>query len=248
MDPVEAIMSFLGELGLTITVAAGVAYIFFRYMGSKWIEGQFEKQLEDYRHVHQRELEALRLEINKTMDRATKLHAREYEILPEVWGRLDEAFLQLRVLVSLFQESVDANRMTSEQLEAVLETSGFLAWQKQEIRSASDKGDAYFQFQMIKRRVDAANSYREFHNYLTRHSVFVHSNIKTKLSEVATMISKSIREESAAARGLGDIAERLQRSQLLHERVSVEGQKLVDDIETEISRRLWSLPGVSEAA
>jgi len=39
-----------------------------------------------YKHEQQKELEHLKFSINAQMDRATKLHQREFEALPEAWS------------------------------------------------------------------------------------------------------------------------------------------------------------------
>lgn len=53
---------------------------------------KFEQRLAAYKHEQQKELEQLKFAINAQMDRATKLHQKEFEVLPEASGKLMNAY------------------------------------------------------------------------------------------------------------------------------------------------------------
>ena len=86
------ITGLISTLGITAVGAAGAAYLLFRHLGDNWLAGKFNERLEAFKHAQQQQLEQLRLRINTTFDRTVKLHANEFEVLPELWGRLNEAF------------------------------------------------------------------------------------------------------------------------------------------------------------
>jgi len=78
-------------------VAAGggltlIAYQIFKRFAVKWLDSKFEERLQALKHKHGKEIERLRFEIAKLLDRATKLHQREFEVLPEAWSKLNDAF------------------------------------------------------------------------------------------------------------------------------------------------------------
>jgi len=64
----------LGYLGVTLVGATALANWLFRLSTEKWLSRRFNEKLEDYKHAQQKELEKLRLQINATLDRTTKLH------------------------------------------------------------------------------------------------------------------------------------------------------------------------------
>jgi len=92
--------------------------------------------LEAYKHQQQKELEELRFKISGLLDRTTKLHQREFEVLPEAWAKLVIAHAKVQGLVSAFQEHPDLDRMTPKQLEEFIQNSQLKQWQKDELRSA----------------------------------------------------------------------------------------------------------------
>ena len=60
----------------------------------QWLDSKFAERLEAYKHQQQRELEQLRFQINALFDRVTKLHQREFQVLPDAYA--PAAFLRGR--------------------------------------------------------------------------------------------------------------------------------------------------------
>jgi hypothetical protein len=74
--------------GGTVAIAFGL----FKFFGEKWLNAKFEERLASFRHEQRKEIERLRFRINALMDRTAKLHKWEFQVLPEAWGRLNDAF------------------------------------------------------------------------------------------------------------------------------------------------------------
>jgi hypothetical protein len=95
---------FFATLGF-IAVGAGAVGVFawwlFRTFSEKWLSAKFAESLAAYKHEQQKELEHLKFSINAQMDRATKLHQKEFEALPEAWGRLMDAYGIIRSVAVL---------------------------------------------------------------------------------------------------------------------------------------------------
>lgn len=120
--------------------AAAFAYFIFRYLGSKWIENKFAKQLANHKHAKDVDIQRLRIEIDSLLSGALKLQEREFELLPEAWEKLDEAYGLTRWAMSPLQEFADVDRMTGDQLDEFLAKSELSETQKQDVRSSSNKG------------------------------------------------------------------------------------------------------------
>jgi hypothetical protein len=114
----------MGWIG-TIVVAGGggalVAWGIIKLFAEKWLNTKFEARLESLKQEHRKEIERLRLTINTLMDRATKLHQREFDALPEAWRQLNEAIIQTRAIKFQFYANID--RLSEEQLNDYLSTS-----------------------------------------------------------------------------------------------------------------------------
>jgi hypothetical protein len=87
----QAIEPYLAALGLSALGLGGiflVAIAAVKWFGERWVTSKFNERLEAFKHAQQREIEQLKLQINASMDRAVKLHQREFETLPEAWATL----------------------------------------------------------------------------------------------------------------------------------------------------------------
>jgi hypothetical protein len=142
-----------------------MAYGIFRYLGQKWLDAKFEERLAAYKHAQQRELEQLKFEINTLMDRTVRLHQREFDVLPETWGRLNDAFSKLVPVALGFQQYPDINRMPENQVDELLDKSPLANWQKIELLGASDKTRYYADAMAWHILQDAGDAYNNFRGY-----------------------------------------------------------------------------------
>jgi hypothetical protein len=80
------ILAAIGALIVGSGTIGAIAFGLFKVLGEKWLNAKFEERLAEYKHAQQKEIEQLRFRINSLMDRTTKLHQHEFEVLPEAWG------------------------------------------------------------------------------------------------------------------------------------------------------------------
>jgi hypothetical protein len=146
--------AWLAALGVTGTACAAAAFALFRWFGASWLEAKFAKDLEEFKAEknsqlsklnsgYQQEAERLKADVNRLLDRATKLHAREYEILPAAWGLLSKAHGATASLESSIQVRPDLDAMRPEQLDEFLQRSELSEWQKLDIAKSTEKGATY---------------------------------------------------------------------------------------------------------
>src|SRR5258705_7550804 len=120
----ETLFAILGYLLVAATglTGLGVLLLFlFRTAAEKWIGAKFDKQLEAFKHEQQVEIERLKFSISAQLDRATKLHQREFDVLPKAWGKLKDAHGIISELVSRGKTITDLNPMSDPQREDFLE-------------------------------------------------------------------------------------------------------------------------------
>ena len=82
----ELLDSVLKVIGFIVIAGGGLSLIVFhvfKYLGEKWLDSKFEERLQALKHEHGKELERLRFKISTALDRATKLHQREFDVLPD---------------------------------------------------------------------------------------------------------------------------------------------------------------------
>lgn len=107
MEMIRDLLAGLSALGLTVGIAVGVAWRVFKSAGEKWLSSKFAERLEELKHVHQRELERLKLTINTSFDRTTKLHNQEFSVLPELWAKCNKAYAHVGDFTSPMQYVID---------------------------------------------------------------------------------------------------------------------------------------------
>ena len=89
MNLLSGLFAVIGYIVVGAGAVGTFAWWIFRTFSEKWLNARFEERLASYKHEQQKELEHLKFAINAQMDRATKLHQKEFEALPGGVGSLD---------------------------------------------------------------------------------------------------------------------------------------------------------------
>jgi hypothetical protein len=209
-----------------------ISYWLFKLFSEKWLNAKFEERLASYKHEQQKELEQLRFKINALMDRTTKLHQREFEVLPEAWSKLVDANAHVYSAVAALQQYPDVDRMSDQQLDELLKKSTFTDWQKDELRRATNKSDYYIRAITFKRLFEAQNVFFEFQTYLFKNGIFIREELKVKFYTLKDIIHKALIEH--------EISQREKISMWTDiKKLTSEGQQLLKSLEQDVQKRLW---------
>ena len=200
---VAEVASWITYLGLTGATAAVVSWALFKWLGKKWIEGHFAKELESFRTEKQIEIEKLRTEygreterlkadLNRYADRASLFHIREYEVLPEAWGLMNKAYGATFSAISAFQEHPDLNRMVQSQFEDWLGQSDLQQYQKDELSASTDRNQSYMKMSNWNKIFEADRAAMDFMNYVILQGVFIEESLSEKMSTAGLNMRKSL--------------------------------------------------------
>lgn len=232
MELLSNIFAFVGYLVVGIGAVGTFAWWLFRTFSERWLNAKFEERLAAYKHEQQKELEHLKFSINAQMDRATKLHQREFEALPEAWARLMDAHGVVASLVSRYQSTPDLNRMTGDQLADFLSNSELVEWQRQAVRDAGDKTSAYRnQFEPFK-IAKAKKISRKFYLYFRKNGIFVREPIKQQFEQLDQLMLDALTEHQM------NFQHKTREFKSI-DRLASEGEKMVKALEGEVQKRLW---------
>ena len=135
VDTFGPLLALLGSLALGGSVITALAFGLFKAFGENWLSNRFAERLAAFRHDQAKELEQVKFEIGKLMDRTTKLHQREFEILPKAWSRMAKSYYCTGRVIASFQSYPDVERMNPAQLDEFLEDSRLQNWQKAELKN-----------------------------------------------------------------------------------------------------------------
>ena len=116
----ESVFAAVGALILGGSVITGLSFWLFQTFTSKWLDNRFARELEEFRHKHERELQRLKLEIDALLDRTIKLHSKEFETLPQAWSLLNDAFCAISTAsLGIVWGIPDLDEMTASRLESI---------------------------------------------------------------------------------------------------------------------------------
>jgi hypothetical protein len=174
LDILQQIAAAIGAIIVGGGVITGLALGLFKLFGEKWIRAKFAERLEAFRHDQQKEIEHLRFEINKLFDRTTKLHQREFDVLPRAWSLLVKSYHSVSALVAPYQSYPDLSQMSDGEFRDFLEKSELDRWQKEELQKSLDKNKYYQDAVVWPRLANARKVSRKSTIYLKKTEFLCH--------------------------------------------------------------------------
>jgi hypothetical protein len=241
----ELITNLLATIG-GVLIAGGVvttaAFYLFRLFGEKWLSARFDQQLASFKHAQQKEIEELRYKINALLDRAVKLHQREFDILPEAWSRLNDSYGMALSVISPIQSYPDFDRMTANQLDSFLESSPLVKWEQDELRNETKKSDYYINRISWHRVSDAKQTARETHIYLRKNGIFIMPTIKQRFDEIDQLVWDVLVEYEANL-----TMNQRPRQSKQNEALRKNGEGLLKSLGEQVQGRLWNAESVDSS-
>ena len=200
-----ALWNWFGQL---VSVAIPVGILVFpvlKWTGQRWVERrlnhdleQFKREqqekLEGFKGVQQKELERLR---HLLSTRVSKIHEKEFEVLPKAWLMLNDLHGAVHRAVDLtIKYYPDFESFSEERLETFLKSeptaSSFSDSQKSELRQADDKKKYYMDAIMGHFIDEASDRHRLFQNYLIEHRIFMTDDLRTKFEDARKSLSSAL--------------------------------------------------------
>jgi hypothetical protein len=225
-------------VGGLIVVGGGlstIVYWIFKILSERWLNAKFEERLVAYKHEQQKEIEQLRFKINALMDRTTKLHQREFDVLPEAWARMNDAYWEVKGLVASLQQYPDVNRMTPQHLDAFLAKCKLAEWEQDELSASSDKSKYYIDRISWHRIYETRITCGEFQRYLLKNGIFIPTDLKTKFSKLEELIRSALIEHKVGK--VHGVSNSMHKE--LTKLIEV-GPGLLKNLEAEVQSRLWN--------
>ena len=170
------------------------------------------------------------------MDRTTKLHQKEFDVLPEAWGHLTDAYGVVTATTSFLQQYPDLDQMNGAQLEEFLKDTPFKDWQKDEIRNAAKKTEKYAQSIGWYKISKCREACRESHLYLTKNGIFIPEPLKIKFQEIDKLIFDALVEHEINQQHDFRGQQRLDESL---KKLRTTGDGLLKELEKDVQSRLW---------
>lgn len=169
----DIILSVIGQLVVAGGGGAVIAFGLFRFLGKGWIENQLAK-----------DLEAAKAEIALLSARRLKLHDREYEVFPAVWGNLKKAERLLGAAVASMRSVPDLDRLDDAGFEEWLAGASLTESEKKYLRSEPKKNDALIHLMEWQDLRLAQEAFQEFREHFQANRIFLRPDVKEKLDKI----------------------------------------------------------------
>jgi len=156
------ILEFLGKIVAYGGGATVVAYLTFTFLGKKTVEAWFTKKLKKFEY-----------DLNSLFNRVTKIHEKEFEVLPEAWLKMQDALGRISGFVSIIKSCPDLDRMNNIALGEFLAQSKLHEYEKEELRNSPKKLDYYQKAIFWHDSHETKQAFQDFHNYIIRNRIFL---------------------------------------------------------------------------
>jgi hypothetical protein len=230
--------NILAAIATFIVAGGGIvafAFALFKFLGEKWLNNKFEERLASFRHEQQKEIEHLRFRINALMDRTAKLHQWEFEVLPEAWGRLNDAFNTIRGLGFRLDQNLDG--IPEEQLNEFLNKSRLTSLEQTQLKTAANKTEYYARCMDVYLLKDALAAYNSYEVYVRKNGIFIDRSLLVTFHEIDKLMIEALDEQHLKVGRLPFSREKIAA-------VRPKAQSLIVALEREVQRRLWNADSI----
>jgi len=191
MKDVVALLGSLWKLILVVLGSAGggaaVAIPVIKKFGERWLDARFAQRLEQLRHDQAKEIETMRRRVQWEFSRISKIHEREFEVLPKAWLMLHEAHGRTADLVGRLKQYPDLDHMDDPMNGAFVAGTDFPDFRKQELQ-ATPRGKRYKAYTDLIAWVELNNAESaqiKLNNYLIEHRIFMESRLSEAFRSVS---------------------------------------------------------------
>lgn len=197
----DEIFSWLGQIVIYGGGSVAIAFAAFKVYGERWLENSFNERLNAIQHQYNVELQRLKARLDAAASGMIRQHQKEFEVLPEAYGLLDEAMGLLRWVTAPFQQYANVSQLGEEDLKEFLDGAEFSKSNKQYILDSSNRQDAYIKVLEAQKTWKAETAIRAFHNYTARNGIFLPEELRKEFDSIrevlwAASVSKSVGREA----------------------------------------------------
>jgi hypothetical protein len=189
---------------VTSAATAGAAlYAGAKGYANKWLQSRFDRQLEAFRSEKARELEALKFEASRLLDRATKVHQHEFEVLPALWDKMTVALSATAHLVNRGQRLTKTEGMGEGQLADFVKNLDLPQWEKEEFLALppEERDDNLWLKLKWMRLRRALGLHGEFQDYFISNSIFLRGDLRAEVRRLSDLNYDALMEFEMALQG-----------------------------------------------
>lgn len=171
---------------------AVIAWLIFSKLGDRWLEQRFATRLEQFKHEKAQEIERVRHQISSVFSRISKIHEKEFEILPAAFLKLHLAYGKCSSLGSAFQQYPALNRMDPALFSEFVANCRLPEFRKHELLEATDREDYYRRWIFWVDFGQAQWMQNDFHNFVVMNRIFMTADLQQQFGEIDKLINSAL--------------------------------------------------------
>ncbi|GAA0326114.1 hypothetical protein GCM10009087_40530 [Sphingomonas oligophenolica] len=218
-----SVSALIAQTGVSVIASFAAAYAVLKILGKGWIDSYFSKQIEQFKAdqagalEEQRrqialQLEHIKFDSSKLMDRAIKLHQQEFDILPTLWDRITHAIGATLSLTNSFQLRPEIAHMGAGELQDVIRHTPLTEWERGKLVElpADERNAALWNMLSWHRFRSATDDHSAFHNYLISKGIFIETVLREEILALSNLNYDALKEvrEKLESGESGSIARR----------------------------------------
>lgn len=179
-------------LGAKLILAGGgigaIAYGFFKFFGSKWLEAKFAERLQNLKAEQDQAIRLVQSTIDREMHRAKKLYDSEFASLTETWRLLRVAYDMSASTIASSTAQVD--KMSDEELDRHLQRRGMEEWKQKETKALTGEArlDDYYKWSQWERYLTCDKAWSALRSSIDSNSIFFPKGFTEKFRQVEDLI------------------------------------------------------------
>ncbi len=233
----DSITQLIGKVVVYGGGTVAIAYVLFVFWGKHLVNHWFKKELENFKHEKNTELEKLKLKMNTMFNRVLKTQDREYDILPTLWNKLQKLRIEVSRAVMMFRESPDLNKCDEKSLERLIKEEEIPEAIADRLRNEKDKNDIYSKYLDHKQMHQAYKAFLEFDEYYQSNKIFISPELKDKFSQIHTHLWSVWVDRKMSLNDRGSQTDFWGKA---HEGIQKKVEPLLNEIEILVQRHLYN--------
>ncbi|MDR1285210.1 MAG: hypothetical protein LBJ88_03300 [Campylobacteraceae bacterium] len=172
-------------IGITICIAY-IIYNVFKYFCEKLVEKYISKSIDEYRNELNKELEKYKYETNILFHRISKIHEKEFDVLPEIFSLMIDAYNSLSEATSILKEYADVERMDEIEFENFIKNEDLPSNCKDQLKSECPEERAKNYQKLINKKtiLNSRKKIEQFHFFVQKNSLFLSDDLKEQFLKI----------------------------------------------------------------
>lgn len=241
----DTVFEWIGRFAVVLIFVGSFGVWLAKTYIDKWLSKRFQSQLDGLKHLQALEIAKLQLAIDAKLHRATKLHEREFEILPKAWFMLGETGGAIQLLIDPDQTHTDVDKLDPLALREFLGPLPLSDAEKQAISETPVGGRTrlFVERKLRHQMVEASTLAQAFHNYIAGKGVFIEPTLRRKLLKLSEVFDEVVRSHSILVVHGGP--PKVDTSALNRGKLKATST-LIHDIGEAISERIWGASRIED--